>query len=250
MIYFEDELDAFAKLYFSKTDLNKHQHAQLNSLIEKSYQRYEKELDDEQKLEFKAVLSKFIKTYNYLTQLIPFENEHFLKIFVFGKRLYGAITLEYGKIISEDIDQKVDLAYLKILKTSEVLSGELEDAEGEVGGDISINIGKNEEDKTNLSIIIDMLNKLYGEDIKEEEFDGFFNQLVNDGLDNQTIASSAQANNYDDFYSYSFEREFMNIFVKRMEKNQEIVQKMMSNPELSELIKKHIAAEIYKQTRK
>lgn len=250
MIYYKDEIDAFSNIYFSETELEKHQHAKIEKIVQQSSNRYFG-LEEENQIVFKATLSKYLNTYNYLTQLIPFENEYFLKLFAFGKRLYNILATPYGPIVSLDIERKVDLAHLNIVKTAENIKGQLENENGKVGGDIEINVKNVEDELSTLSSIIEMINTLFGEELTEEGFGGFIHQVIEDGVQDESLTAKALSNNFDVFANTAFdEGAFMRLFSKRAEMNMDMIQKVIGNKDLADLVKDYIALEIYKNSRK
>jgi type I restriction enzyme R subunit len=77
MLYTDSEIDAFAKVFFKETknqgniDL-----AKLNSFIDPAVDRYNALVDEQNKIDFKSALSKFIRLYSFLTHIIKLGDEN------------------------------------------------------------------------------------------------------------------------------------------------------------------------------
>lgn len=248
LVYYPDEVDAFAKTYFTQTELERKQHAQLDGIINQCRERYNHELDEVEQELFKATVNKYVDTYNYLTQLIPFEDEYLLKLFVFGKRLAMAISKPFAPIEGLGIEKNIDLARLRVVKIGDT-SISLDDEDGTTTGGYGIGANNLIEEKSSLSIVIQKINERFGENFSEEGFGGYIQQLVDDGLNNEELINRAKNNKYKEFFNYSFKDTFSDLLFNRMEKNSDAIDKIMNNEELADTLMDYIAMEIYKRSK-
>src|SRR5690606_26318619 len=92
------EEDAFAKEYFSIPDVNKRKvHALLNSYIDPAVDRFKGIETEEEQEDWKNALQSFIRSYSFLSQIMPFHDIELEKLYVYGRLLLNKLprkTLE------------------------------------------------------------------------------------------------------------------------------------------------------------
>lgn len=84
MLYLDSEIEAFAKVFFKETknqgniDL-----AKLNSFIDPAVDRYNALTEEQDKMDFKGALAKFIRLYSFLTHIIKLGDEKLHKFYAY-----------------------------------------------------------------------------------------------------------------------------------------------------------------------
>ena len=98
-----------------------------------------------------------------------------------------------------------------------------------------------------LSNLIDRLNERFGTDFTEAE-QLFFDQIRASAENDENIAEAARANNLTDFAAY-LDRRLDELFIGRMEGNEEIFSKVMRDTEFRSAAHEHLAWEIFRHVR-
>ena len=103
-----------------------------------------------------------------------------------------------------------------------------------------------DEDVT-LSSLIDRLNERFGTNFTDAD-QLFFDQIRASAENNENIAEAARANSLKDFASY-LDRMLDELFIARMEGNEEIFSKVMTDTAFRSAAHEHLASEIFLRVR-
>ena len=163
-VYFENELEAFAKIFFEPKD----NFEELQPILNEVTDRFVKDLEEEDQAEFKSTAISFTRLYRFLSQIITFTDVELEKTAVFLTALIK--KLPYSKSsLPMDVVNDVELDSYKIQhKYTTDLSLESKDGEGEgmtPGGASQ----KPEEEYDFLTQIIKVLNDSFGLELTEED---------------------------------------------------------------------------------
>jgi type I restriction enzyme R subunit len=94
---------------------------------------------------------------------------------------------------------------------------------------------------------VDKLNERFGTDFTAAD-QLFFDQIRASAEENERIVEAARANNLDNFSSF-LERMLDGLFIDRMEGNEEIFARLMSDPTFRTEAHEHLAQEIFRRVR-
>src|SRR5690625_3743279 len=108
-IYTSSEINAVSELEFNRKLKDKRAQERLNPILEQAVDRFDKELTEEEQVQFKSSASKFIRTYSFVLQIGPFTDIDLHKLYVYlsyllrklpkkpNERIYLAddVALEY-----------------------------------------------------------------------------------------------------------------------------------------------------------
>lgn len=103
------------------------------------------------------------------------------------------------------------------------------------------------DDEVTLSSLIDHLNERFGTDFTKAD-QLFLDQIRTSAENNKNIAEAARANSFRDFASY-LDRMLDDLFITRMEGNEEIFSRMMTDTEFRAAAHEHLAGEIFRRVR-
>lgn len=162
-IYSTEDVDAFAKIYFSP----KGTQAKLFAALQPAITRFKTKEKDE-KAEFRTALSDFVRLYAFLSQVATFVDADLEKLYAFGRLLLRRLPIEKEKLPVE-IQQSIDLESYRLDKTS---SGKItiQRGQGEMKPEDPLTPDKiNQPDIEALSEIIKELNERFGTDFTEED---------------------------------------------------------------------------------
>ena len=226
MLYQDSEIDAFAKVFFKESkkqgniDLGK-----LNSYIDPAVDRYKALTEEQDKMDFRSSLAKFIRLYSFLTHIINLGDENLHKFYAYAKCLIRKLPKEAGNR-APDIDNDVNLQYYRLQKTYE-------------GGIMTVNedgvLYNNtsgtglalEDEKENLSQIIQKLNERLGTNFTE--MDKVLEQFVKDMSENAEMV--LRSKNPLDLFKIVYENTIMDVVLSRMTQNQEFCEKYLDDEE-------------------
>jgi len=226
-VYFQSEVDAFAKVFYNEGNQNSKSQSKLYSFIDPSIDRFRGKNEEEQD-KFKKLLVAYLRLYSFLSQILPFQDVELEKLFSFGRYLIQKIP-KSNYIDRLQLDDEVALEFYRLQKIEE---GDLIlKIQGETGlNGIKESIGdKEKEEKAKLSDIIQILNDKFGTDFNESD-KLFFNQMEEELYQDEKLKARAINNPVENF-KYAFDEVFVNKLIDRMENNQEIFDKIMGNPD-------------------
>jgi type I restriction enzyme R subunit len=96
-----------------------------------------------------------------------------------------------------------------------------------------------------LSTLVDQLNERFGTDFTEAD-QLFFDQVRASAERNEKIVEAAKANNLSNFSAY-FGRILDDLFIQRMEGNDEIFQRVMTDKQFRSVAQEHLAEEVFRR---
>jgi type I restriction enzyme, R subunit len=163
-IIYPNDIEAYAKLFFKKGDHKEKLQPILNEVV----RRYVNDLDEDQKVHFKANIKDFVRLYRFLSQIITFTDVQLEKYYVFLSDLFKKLPAS-PNALPVGVLEEIDLESYKLqhqFTTDLALQSNNTAMEGMTpGGD-----GKKENEEFEwLSKIIKVLNDTYGLELKEED---------------------------------------------------------------------------------
>ena len=122
----------------------------------------------------------------------------------------------------------------------------LEDSQdGKVDGPISAGRGKVEDEMISLEQLIDILNKQFGTEFKPAD-QLFLDSIKADALDDSSLREAAMVNSMDSF-GYVFLKRLEDLFIERMEQNEDITAKFMNDDKFKSAVGEHLLKKVYEQ---
>ena len=115
-IYSDDDIEAFAKVYFSKGNQDATAMGRMTSALKPVADRYNLKTPDE-RYQFRRLVRNLIKWYGYVSQIIRMFDEELHKEYMFCTYLIGLLPVE--KVDMIDLEGKLKLEYYKLQKTFE-----------------------------------------------------------------------------------------------------------------------------------
>ena len=240
-LIFEEEIKAFCAVYFRPVRKETtHDHAAMNGILDQAVERF-KERDEEEREELKALLVNFRNLYGFLSQVIPYQDSDLERLYTYLRFLLTKLPRrkDGGPMHLED---DVELQYYRLQKISE---GRIDLARGTgkpLKGPGDVGTGQ-EDQKIRLSELIDILNERFGTDFTQAD-QLFFDQIQEEAIENEALKKAAATNSKDDF-RYVFEKAFEGLVIDRMDGNEEIFGKLMSDGEFRKLALEHLLHNVY-----
>lgn len=240
-LVFEEEVNAFCAVYFKpQRKETVHDHAKMNGILDQAVDRF-KEFSEERREEVKALLVNFRNMYGFLSQVIPYQDSDLEQLYTYLRFLLTKLPKRESGT-DYHLEDEIELQYYRLQKISEgridLTSGDIYPLKGP--GDV----GTGQEDETiRLSDLIDILNERFGTDFTQAD-QLFFDQIQEEAVENETLKKAAAANSKEDF-RYVFEKAFESLVIDRMEGNEEIFGRLMSDGEFRKLASEYLLNKVY-----
>jgi type I restriction enzyme R subunit len=207
--------------------------------------RYE-EMGDEEGLEFRDALTRFVRTYSFVSQIAAFTDPMLEGDYVFCRALSSYLR-DAGTVERLDLGSEVELTHLRhqmtfsgsLALTSE--TGEVASFFGEGKG------GQQEMDLEHLSSIVEVLNERFGTDLTDVDkllLDQFEEDWVADG----ELSDQARNNSLENF-GLVFDRKFLQTIISRTDANDEIFKKILDDEDFRAAMESHYLRKVYDRLR-
>lgn len=238
MLYSVEEVDRLVEAYMRPGDSQ----AKLSSIIDPIAQRIRKEKTrakvDEDRLRVKEIdaftsnMRKFIRSYDFLAQLVDYQGSDLEKRSIFYRCLIP-------KLLGDSMDEEIDLS--KVIMTHYHIADkgkqdlDLKKASGETGslrpvaftgsGEVK------EPERTFLSDLIRELNELFEGDLTENDVINYTNSIKDKVMESDILRQQAMANSKDRLIlSPDFEHEFTRAVIGQMGINQNMSEQILNDP--------------------
>lgn len=156
-VYNREQVDTFVGLYLSGS-----RRENLDPILDLCVAEYGEQLDEDGQVDFKSKAKSFVRTYNFLASILPYNNAAWEKLSVFLNFLIPKLPAPKEEDFSRGILETIDLdSYRAEVNATRAI--QLEDKDAELGGDLSSG-GKRkpEPELDHLSNIIKSFNDLFG----------------------------------------------------------------------------------------
>ncbi len=243
-VYYRAEVEEFTKVFFTpKHRQTKLDHAKMYACLDPAVGRYQ-ELAQDEREEFRKTLVAFRNLYAFLSQVVPFQDMDLEKLYAYVRFLISKLPRrEFGP--AYHFDDEVDLQYYRLQKISEGAI-KLEKQGGvEIKAPTAVGTGETHDQKIGLSELIDLLNERFGTDFKPAD-QLFFDSIREDAVANDKLRQAALANTLENF-SFVFLKELEDLFIDRMDQNEEITAKFINEKEFQKVVGQALLKEVYNQ---
>lgn len=245
-IFTPADVDAFAQIWYRpKREPSANDHRLMNSVLDAVVQRFgEREESDREA--FRGQLTAYRNLYAFLSQIIPYQDSDLEKLYAFVRNLLAKLPPP-GDGQSFTLDDEVALQYFRVQQVAE---GSIDLSQGEpypLKGPTDTGTAGISEESVPLSCLVDRLNERFGTDFTEAD-QLFFDQIRATAQGSEQIMEAARANSFRDFSAY-LERALDELFIDRMEGNEEIFSRIMSDKAFRSAAQEHLAYEIFRWAR-
>ncbi len=245
-IFTPTDVTAFAEIWYrGKRDHSATDHRVMNAVLDAVVQVF-KGRDEEEREEFRGQLTAYRNLYAFLSQIIPYQDSDLERLYAFVRNLLAKLPPP-GDGQAFVLDDEVALRFFRLQQVTE---GSINLSNGEADplkGPTDVGTGGSKDEEVTLSSLIDRLNERFGTDFMEAD-QLFFDQIRATAENDENIAEAARANNFANFASY-FDRMLDELFIARMEGNEEIFSRVMTDTEFRSAAHEHLAREIFRRVR-
>ena len=241
-IFTPDDVVKFAEVWYRpKREHSATDHRIMNAVLDVAVQRF-KERDESEQEEFRGQLKAYRNLYAFLSQVILYQDSDLERFYTFTRNLLAKLPPP-GDGLAFILDDEVALRFFRIQQMDENsidLSGGSADP---LKGPTDVGTARAKGEEVALSSLVDRLNDRFGTDFTEAD-QLFFDQVQASAENNENIAEAARANNFTNFSSY-LDRMFNELFISRMEGNEEIFSRVMRDAEFRSVAQEHLAYKIF-----
>ena len=220
-------------------------HGVMNAILDAVVQRFQDRKEEERE-EFRGQLKAYRNLYAFLSQIIPYQDSDLEQLYAFVRNLLSKLPPP-GDGQAFVLDDEVALRFFRLQQMTE---GSIDLSDGEakpLKGPTDVGTAQVKDEEIALSSLVDRLNERFGTNFTEAD-QLFFEQIRVSAENNENIAEAARANNLSDFASY-LDRMLDELFIARMEGNEEIFSKVMTDTAFRSAAHEHLATEIFLRVR-
>jgi type I restriction enzyme R subunit len=248
-VYLAEELDRFCKIYFKPRQWQSAaDHQAMNAALDPAVSRFsvrQQENGDEAEL-WRGKLQAFRNLYNFLSQIIPYQDTDLEKLYVFLRHLASKLPRRRSGP-SYQFDDDVRLDYYRLQKISEGSISLREGKANPLDGPSEVGSGLVREERVTLSQLIYLLNERFGTEFNQAD-QLFFDQIVEAAIADEGLKQAAAVNPGDKF-ELVFKNLLETLFVERMDQNEDIFVRFMNDPVFQKLVTAWLSSEAYKKLR-
>ena len=246
VIFTPADVTKFAEVWYrTKRDHSATDHRLMNAVLDAVVQRFQDREEDEQE-EFRGQLTAYRNLYAFLSQIIPYQDTDLERLYAFVRNLLAKLPPP-GDGQAFVLDDEVALRFFRLQQMSE---GSIDLLQGEANplkGPTDVGTARAKDEEVTLSSLVDRLNERFSTNFTEAD-QLFFDQIRASAENNENIAEAARANSFKDFASY-LDRMLDDLFIARMEDNEKIFSRVMTDTEFRSAAHEHLAEEIFRRVR-
>lgn len=240
-VYYATEVEAFAEAFFDPKRKQAGLHAQLKPAADRF-----KALEAEEAEQFRKDLGTFIRMYDFLSQIIPYEDADLEKLYVFGKNLMPRIS-EHATSSILELDADVRLTHYRLQKIGEqkldLASGDVVKLKPatEAGTGTAV-----DDEKQKLAEIVGKLNDLLSGDLTEADMVGYVTTLQGKMMENETLAEQARNNSEEQFGLGDFKNIMTDLIIDGQEAHNNIADQLLKDERIFTAVQGMLAQMVYK----
>jgi type I restriction enzyme R subunit len=245
-IFAPADVSEFAAIWYRrKRHHSASDHRKMNAILDGVVQRFG-ECKEETQDNFRGQLIAYRNLYAFLSQIIPYQDSELEKLYVFVRNLISKLPPpDDGAAFT--LDDDVALHYFRL---QQMTDGTIDLADGHsypLKGPTDVGTAGIRDEAVALSMLVEKLNERFGTDFTEAD-QLFFDQIRASAESDEKIIEAAKANTLGNFSSY-LDRVMDEFFIERMEGNEAIFSRVMTDKAFRAAAHDHLAQEIFKRVR-
>lgn len=249
-IYMQEDVDRFCNIYFKpKQQQNKSDHEAMNAALDPAVSRFTVLSSENEELAelLRGKINSYKNLYGFLSQIVPYQDTDLEKLFVFLRHLSSKLPRRNtGPNYSFDDD--IRLEYYRLQKISE---GSINLREGKgyaLDGPTEVGTGMVREEPIALSRLVDLINERFGTEFNQAD-QYFFDQIVESAILDESVIQAADVNPEDKF-ELVFKNVLQNLFVERIDQNEDIFARFMNDANFQKLVTNWLSSQAYRKIKK
>ena len=242
-VYLWTEVEAFAAAFFDP----KRKQAGLHAYLKPAAQRFN-QLEDEQAETFRKDLGTFLRMYDFLSQIIPYNDAELEKLYVFGKNLMPRLVDGGGGSSLLELDADIRLTHYRLQRIGEQ---QLDLAGGGVvalkpATEAGTGTAPTDEQKK-LAEIVDKMNDLFSGNLSEGDMVGYVTTIKGKLLENDTLKEQAANNSEQQFAMGDFKDILTDIVIEGQDAHNSIADQFLKNERIFSAMQGMLAKMVWQQ---
>ena len=242
-VFTREEVDAWCEIWFrNRLNPTGGEHKKLNGLLDLAVERFAQLEEEDQNL-FKGQLVSFRNLYAFVSQIVPYQDSDHEKLYTYARFLLTKLPRTTDNQTVQ-VDDEVELKYYRLQKISEggidLKAGEAD----ELGGPTEVGTGQADEE-VQLSTLVGRLNERFGTEFTPAD-QLFFDQVRETAVANEHLRHAVMANSIENFEPV-FNKQLENLFIERMDGNEEIFIRLMNDEAFRNIAASHLMRAVYSQ---
>lgn len=242
-VYLWTEVEAFGAAFFDP----KRKQAGLHAHLKPAADRF-KELEEEKAESFRKDLGTYLRMYDFLSQIVPYNDAELEKLYVFGKNLMPRLLDAGGGSSTLELDSDVRLTHYRLQKIGE----QKLDLAG--GGVVALKpaseagTGKAPTDEERkLAEIVEKMNDLFSGNLSEADMVGYVTTIQGKLLENETLKEQAENNSEQQFEMGDFGELFTDAVIEGQEAHNSIAAQLLKDERIFAAMKSMLAKMVWQQ---
>jgi type I restriction enzyme R subunit len=243
-VYLPSEVEQFAAAFFDPKRKQAALHAYLKPAADRFDELAHSAPEDTDK--FQKDLGTFLRMYDFLSQIVPYDDPDLEKLYAFGKNLMPRISVRNAPGMLE-LDDDVRLTHYRLQKIGEQT---LDLASGDIiklKPTLDAGSGSAQDDeKKQLAEIVGVMNDLFGGDVSESDMVGYITTLKGKLLENEDLAAQAANNSEAQFAMGTFKEAMTDAVIDSQESHNKIADQMLKDERVFTAMMGVLAKQVYK----
>ncbi len=244
-IYMKEDVDRFISIYFkAKQKQSIADHEALNAALDPVVSRFttlKKESEEEAEV-WRKKMNAFKNLYGFLSQIIPYQDSDLEKLFIFFRHLSPKLPRKNSGP-DYNFDDSVRLEYYRLQKISEGSISLKGESKYKLQGPEEVGTSMVREDPVAFSRLIDIINERFGTDFNQAD-QYFFDQIIETAILDEGLINAAEVNPEDKF-ELVFKNILENLFVERIDQNEEIFARFMNDQAFQKIVTKWLSSQAF-----
>jgi len=240
-VYYPAEVEGFAKVFFDP----KRSQAGLHAFLKPAADRFAA-LDEEPADLFRKDLSTFLKMYEFLSQIVAYNDPELEKLATFGKNLMPRIS-EHGSSSLLDLNSDVRLTHYRLQKQGEVSldlsKGEATKLKPTTGAGTGQTLTDEEKQ---LKEIVEKMNDLFSGDLSDADLVGYVTTIKGKLLESDKLADQAANNTEQQFALGDFKDVLTDLIIEGQENHNSIADQLLKDERVFASMQGMLASMVYR----
>jgi type I restriction enzyme R subunit len=243
-VYLPSEVESFAEAFFDPKRKQAGLHAYLKPAADRFAELSETEPEDAD--QFRKDLGTFLRMYDFLSQLVAYDDRDLEKLYAYGKNLMPRIIERTSSSILE-LDADVRLTHYRLQKIGEqkldLASGDVIKLKpvSEAGTGAA-----DEDEKKQLAEIVGVMNDLFSGNLTEGDMVGYVTTITEKLMEHEALAEQARNNSEQQFALGSFKDIMTDAIIDSQDGHNSIADQLLRDERVFTAMMEMLAKQVYR----
>jgi type I restriction enzyme R subunit len=243
-VYLPSEVESFAEAFFDPKRKQAGLHAYLKPAADRFAELSETAPEDAD--QFRKDLGTFLRMYDFLSQLVAYDDPELEKLYAYGKNLMPRIIERTSSSILE-LDADVRLTHYRLQKigeqTLDLASGEVVKLKpvSEAGTGAA-----DEDEKKQLAEIVGVMNDLFSGNLTEGDMVGYVTTITQKLMESEALAEQARNNSEQQFAMGDFKDIMTDAIIDSQDGHNAIAGQLLKDERVFTAMMGMLARQVYR----